>query len=576
MKKLSKVLLLGTLLALVALAVVPVAAQEGGQGGIIIEGNFGGDVASMNPITASDTASTRITALMYYGFLGVDPARAVIAPDQPGALVKDWTISEDGTVYTFNLRDDLAWTDGTPVTSADVLYTWNAIVAGSQGIVDTPLSYVIDPTGASGILDVQAPDAQTLVVTFASPECTSLGNAGVLYPVPSHVLPEDMAELNDAEFNMNPSVSGGVFNFAEIRPGEQISLVYNPTYPDAELGYVNPAGFIYKNVPDQTVIVEQFLAGETNFIDGPSVSRRNDIRASGAQVYDYAGNSWDYLAFNLADPTNPQNGLDENNNVIDQGNHPLFGDVRVRKAIALAVDVNAIIDAAVFGEGERMTSVLIPTSWAYNSELPPIEYDPEAAAALLEEAGWVDGDGDGVREAAGAMYAEDGTPLQFTLYTNEGNTRRAAIGTIVQDELAQIGIQVDFQTIDFNTLLDIMDSQTFDALILGWRNGYPDDPDLTQLFTPSADVVGAGSNFTSYNNPEVTELNLQAKTVPGCDPAERAELYYQIQEIMQEDLPYLWLFTQNGMYAAGANVEGFDPFASQPFWNVDTWNVRTP
>jgi peptide/nickel transport system substrate-binding protein len=576
MKKLSKVLLLGTLLALVALAVVPVAAQEGGQGGIIIEGNFGGDVASMNPITASDTASTRITALMYYGFLGVDPARAVIAPDQPGALVKDWTISEDGTVYTFNLRDDLAWTDGTPVTSADVLYTWNAIVAGSQGIVDTPLSYVIDPTGASGILDVQAPDAQTLVVTFASPECTSLGNAGVLYPVPSHVLPEDMAELNDAEFNMNPSVSGGVFNFAEIRPGEQISLVYNPTYPDAELGYVNPAGFIYKNVPDQTVIVEQFLAGETNFIDGPSVSRRNDIRASGAQVYDYAGNSWDYLAFNLADPTNPQNGLDENNNVIDQGKHPLFGDVRVRKAISLAVDVNAIIDAAVFGEGERMTSVLIPTSWAYNSELPPIEYDPEAAAALLEEAGWVDGDGDGVREAAGAMYAEDGTPLQFTLYTNEGNTRRAAIGTIVQDELAQIGIQVDFQTIDFNTLLDIMDSQTFDALILGWRNGYPDDPDLTQLFTPSADVVGAGSNFTSYNNPEVTELNLQAKTVPGCDPAERAELYYQIQEIMQEDLPYLWLFTQNGMYAAGANVEGFDPFASQPFWNVDTWNVRTP
>lgn len=576
MKKLSKVLLLGTLLALVALAVVPVAAQEGGQGGIIIEGNFGGDVASMNPITASDTASTRVTALMYYGFLGVDPARAVIAPDQPGALVKDWTISEDGTVYTFNLRQDLTWNDGTPVTSADVVYTWNAIVAGSQGIVDTPLSYVIDPTGASGILDVQAPDANTVVVTFASPECTSLGNAGVLYPVPSHVLPADMAELNDAEFNMNPSVSGGVFNFAEIRPGEQISLVYNPEYPDAELGYVSPAGFIYKNVPDQTVLVEQFLAGETNFIDGPSVSRRDDIRGSGAQVYDFAGNSWDYLAFNLADPTNPQNGLDENNNVIDQGNHPIFGDVRVRKAISLAVDVNAIIDAAVFGEGARMTSVLIPTSWAYNSELPPIEYDPEAAAALLDEAGWVDGDGDGVREAAGAMYAEDGTPLQFTLYTNEGNTRRAAIGTIVQDELAQIGIQVDFQTIDFNTLLDIMDSQTFDALILGWRNGYPDDPDLTQLFTPAADVVGAGSNFTSYNNPEVTELNLQAKTVPGCDPAERAELYYQIQEIMQEDLPYLWLFTQNGMYAAGANVEGFDPFASQPFWNVDTWNVRTP
>src|SRR5690606_24771821 len=106
--------------------------------------------------------------------------------------------------------------------------------------------------------------------------------------------------------------------------------------------------------------------------------------------------------------------------------------------------------------------------------------------------------------------------------TNEGNTRREAIGTLVQDQLAQVGIQVDFQTIDFNTLLDVMDSQTFDTLILGWRNGYPDDPDATQLFTAGSDVVGAGSNFTSYNNPEFDALNAQAKTVPGCDPADRA------------------------------------------------------
>ncbi len=138
------------------------------------------------------------------------------------------------------------------------------------------------------------------------------------------------------------------------------------------------------------------------------------------------------------------------------------------------------------------------------------------------------------RSAQGAMYAEDGTPLQFTLYTNEGNTRREAIGTLIQDELAQVGIKVDFQTIDFNTLLDIMDSQTFDAIILGWRNGYPDDPDATQLFTPGSDVIGSGSNFTSYNNPEFNALNDQAKTVPGCDPAERAPLYAQMQKIMQQ------------------------------------------
>lgn len=580
MKGSFKSLLLGASLTLVgALSVAPIFAQDGG--GIIIEGNVGGDPATFNPIIASDTASTRITGFLYPAFVAVDPSQAVIVPSNPplagGALVQDWDISEDGTVYTFHLRDDMVWSDGTPITSADVLYTWHAVQAGAEGIVDTPLSFIIDPTGASGVLNVEAPDEHTVVVTFANAECTALNNAGVLVPAPSHVLPEDLSELNDAEFNLNPTVGGGVFLFSEFRPGEQVALVKNPTYVDAANGEVSPDGFIYRNVPDANVLVEQFLAGENNVIDGPAVQRRAEIRDSeGVQAYDYPGNSWDYLAFNLADPSNPQNGLDEAGNPIDQGTHPIFGDVRVRQALSQAIDVEAIIDAAVFGEGERMTSFIIPASWAYASDLAPIAFDPEAAGAALDEAGWTDEDGDGVREAHGAEFAEDGTPLSFTLYTNEGNTRREAIGTLVQDQLAQIGVQVDFQTIDFNTLLDVMDGQTFDAIILGWRNGYPDDPDATQLFTPAADVVGSGSNFTSWNNEEFTALNAQAKSLPGCDPAERAALYAQMQEIFQNDLPYVPLFAINGMYAAQGTVEGFDPYPSQLYWNVDTWSVVQP
>jgi peptide/nickel transport system substrate-binding protein len=336
-------------------------------------------------------------------------------------------------------------------------------------------------------------------------------------------------------------------------------------------------------VPDATVQVEQFLAGETSYIRDPSVGRRADVRAreeaGDAQTFSFPGNSWDYLGLNQADPTNPQNALDENGEVVDQGHHPIFGDVAVRQAIAKAIDVDAIIQAAVFGEGARMTSFIIPSSWAYNNELPPIAYDPEAAEAMLEEAGWIDEDGDGVREAHGALYAEDGAPFSFTLYTNEGNTRREAIGTVIQDQLAQVGIQVDFQTIDFNTLLDIMDSQTFDAFILGWRNGYPDDPDVTQLFTSAGDVIAGGSNNTSYYNADFEALNTQANTATetnSCDPAARAEMYYEMQEIFQQDLPYVPLFAVNGMYAAQANVDGFAPYPSQPFWNLNAWSVATP
>lgn len=571
MKKSLFVLLL---IAIVASAVVPALAQDSGTGGIIIEGNFGGDPAHFNPILASDTASTRISGFLFPGFINANVETASYSayeePFATGGIVQDWTVDETGTVYTFNLRQGLTWNDGDPIDSADVIYTWNALKAGSEGVVDTPLSFVIDPTGASGILDVVALDEYTVQVTFPTAECTALGNVGVLYPVPSHVLPADLTQLNDTPEDLNPTVSQGVFSFSALNPSEQVALVANPTYFDAPDG-VTPAGFIYKVVPDQNVLVEQFLAGETNVIDGPAVARRADIRAAAdagtAQIYPFPGNAWDYLALNLADPTNPQNGLDADGNVIDQGSHPIFGDLRVRQAIALGVDVESIITAAVLGEGSRMTSFIIPSSWAYASELAPIAYDPDAAAALLDEAGWVDGNGDGVRENA------DGTPLQFTLYTNEGNGRREAIGTLVQDQLAQIGIQVDFQTIDFNTLLDIMDSQTFDSIILGWRNGWPDDPDATQLFTPGSDVVGSGSNFTSWNNAEFTDLNLQAKTLPGCDPAERAALYARMQEIFQQDLPYVPLFTQDGMYAAGAGVEGFGPFPSNLYWNVASWNV---
>lgn len=576
MKHLTRYLVLGVAVAMLIALIIPVSAQDvqPGQGGVIIEGNFGGDPANLNPILANDTSSNRIISLIYPALIGVDPATALYRKDDPAALVKDWSVSDDGKVYTFTLRDDWKWNDGTPITSADVLYTWNAYVEGGKGVVDTAGVYLLD------IIDkVEAPDPQTFVVTFKQADCTAIGSAAGLTPVPSHVLPADYTQLNDAEFNLDPTVTQGVFNFSQFVPGERVSLVANQDYPGAINGVVLPEGWVYKSVADQTVLTEQFLAGETNVIDGPPVNRRSDLRAdANTNVYSFPGNAWDYLALNFADPTNPQNALDDKGNPIDQGHHPLFGDPRVRQAISLAINVDDIIKGAVFGEGDRMASTMIPASWAYDKTLAPIPFDPAQAAKLLDEAGWIDDDNDPTtpRVAKGAMYAPDGTKASFVLYTNEGNSRRGAIGTIVQDELKQIGIAVDFQAIDFNTLLDIMDGQTFDAFILGWRNGYPDDPDQTQLFSTTSDVVGSGSNNVSYSNPELDKLMEQARALPGCDPVERAKIYAQIQAITQKDLPYVPLYTIAGMYAARNEVTGFSPYPSQMYWNVETWALATP
>jgi peptide/nickel transport system substrate-binding protein len=577
MKHLGRLLMAGTAALLALSLVVPAVAQDTpapGEGGIIIEGNFGGDPATMNPVLASDVSSARLVTFLFPNLISIDPATQLFRKDAPDALVTDWEITEGGKVYTFKLRDTWKWTDGTPVTAKDVLYHWDAIKSGAT---DTQEVYLLD------IIDtVEAPDDTTLKVTFKNVDCTALASAGVLLPMPAHVLPTDFKELGTSDYNLNPSVTGGVFSFGEFRAGEQVSLLANQTYGGATDEKVVPTGFIYKVVPDQNVLVEQFLAGETNVIDGPPVGRRDDVLKAQTDgkvtAYQYPGNAWDYLGLNYADPKNPKSAVDDKGNPIDQGHHPLFGDPLVRQAVAKAIDVDAIVKGAVFGYGTRMPSTMNNASWAFDKDLAPITQDVDAAKKLLDEAGFVDDDGDATtpRVAKGAKYAEDGTPLKFTLYTNEGNSRRGTVGTLVQDQLKQVGFEVDFQAIDFNTLLDIMDGQTFDAFILGWRNGYPDDPDQTQLFATKSDVVPGGSNNNSYSNPEVDKLMEEARVLPGCDPTARAEIYHKIQKLMQDDLPYIPLYAIEGMYAASADMNGFGPYPSQLYWNVDTWALRTP
>ncbi len=573
MRKFYKLLPLVVVLVLVFTSTgVNLRAQE--SGGVIIEGNFGGDPKNLNPLIGNDTASARVFGFLFPSLIGVDPKSANFAPNVPGGLAEKWDVSKDNLTYTVHLRKNAyKWTDGTSVTAKDYKFSFDAVMSGK---IDSYLTGFIGERIAS----VEAPDDWTVVVKFKEAACTALSDMAGVTPLPAHKFKADFSDMKDSAYNTKPDVTAGVFRFKDFRPSEQVTLVANPDYPDAAQGKVKPEGFIYKVVPDQTVLVEQFLAGETNVIDGPPVSRRADIRAAGdagkVKAYGFPGNAWDYVGWNLADPGNPQSAYDAKGKPTgaDQGHHPLFGDVRVRRAMALATNVDQIIKTAVFGEGTRMSSSILPTSWAYDKTLKPLPYDPEAAKKLLDEAGFPMGP-DGIRAAKGAKYAKDGTPFRFTLYTNEGNSRRKAIGTIMQDNLKQIGVQVDFQTIDFNTLLDKMNSQEYDAFILGWRNGFPDDPDQTQILSSKSDIVGSGDDVTSYANPEFDKIEFDANHVPGCDQKARAALYAKAQKILQDDQPYMFLFVTNGMYASSSNVQGFDPLPSQLYWNVDTWTVKS-
>jgi peptide/nickel transport system substrate-binding protein len=577
MKKLNRILLVGMLVALVAMLSVPALAQEereGGSGAPLIAPNFGADAATFNPILSNDGTSNLIIARIFPGFIGVDPDTGYFARGADNALVSDWSVSEDNLTYTFTLRDDFFWSDGVQMTSDDILYGWEATVDGTANVNGNLL----------GLLDiienVEAPDPQTVVVTFKSPDCNSLDSAATLTVVPAHsyrALYPNFADMNESESNLNPEVSGSIYTFLNFRPGEQVTLRANAEYPD---NTVVPAGYILKNVSDQTVQAEQFLLGELSFMGVPTARLAEFfgyVDEGRFQGHASTRANTRFLAFNLADPANPQPGTDEDGNIIDQGLHPVFGDVRVRQALNMGMNFDEI-NEGVFGSfGIQMATHSRPDDWAYPADIAPYPFDAEAAAALLEEAGWTDSDGDGVRECNGCTTAEAGTLLEFELLTNAGNTSQEALGVILQDQWSRIGAKANFQPIDFNILVDTFTAQTFDAVMIFWGFGFPFDPDgVNVTFGVENDVPGAGFNAGSYYNARVEELLDSARSLPGCSLEERAVLYGEVYNILKEESPWIWIGISQTLTVAQNNLEGWDPkptASSETLWNEETFFI---
>jgi peptide/nickel transport system substrate-binding protein len=567
-------------LSVVAGSVVAQEAAEGtlgaGEGAPIVEPNFGGDISTLNPILVADGPSQDVVDRLFPILIGADPDTGLPVKGGLGAMATDWTVSDDGMVYTFTLRDDWKWSDGTPVTAADMKYTFDAATSGE---VDSRITAAI-----TNIASVEAPDASTVVVTFKTADCEALGTTKYLVFVPSHkyteVYPAWTDMTPDSDYNLNPTVTGGDFTFANFRAGEQVTLLANQDYPDAQLGYVVPEGWVFKQVADQLVGVEQFLAGNVTLIDSVPDDKADELQQmgnSGELVYKEAPSaSWHYLIFNVADPKNPQSGQDADGNLIDQGHHPLFGDVRVRQALALSIDHEALNAGAFNGRGSPIGSFVLPASWGYNDAVAPWPYDPQQAAALLDEAGFVDDDDDPTTPRVAnddALYAEPGTPLAFDFTTFSGNPTMEATAVLVQDQLSRTGFKMNLDIIEFQSMIGKLLAQTFDTAGLFIGPFDVNNPgEAFELLDASGDIIDSGLNAGSYHNPEVTTLLEEARSLPGCDPAARKALYDQAQVIVRDELPVYFFTNSRVPYVAQADLLNYDPRARSLRWNITMWS----
>lgn len=600
MKNIYRILALSLVLAMVLTAGLLVVAQEEtgpGEGGVVIRGNTRGsaNLGSLIPIRCSGVDCSDVNALMWPSFVGLDPVTQNYIPDLEGQgqIVNGWEVAEDGVTYTFTLREDAFWNDGEQITAEDVYFAWLATRQGEA--IGLSSSYASVP---QDIIEAEIVDDFTIQFTFARQDCEALRTFASLAPLPAHAFGFDMADMDtydwtqfiDHPFDDEPAVTSGVFNFFRAEPGTAVYLQANLDYWDPNGDFVSPQGFVYLDTPDETVLVERFLTfqeGEPNFVFEPTANFAT-LRESDAQFYESPGRVWHYVGLNIADPTNPQNGLAdplsewnaETNPHIDQGLHPIFGDLLVRQALQYAVNIEEVINGALNGDASPMVGSTIPTAYTIHPELERRPFDLDQARALLDQAGWtstgdplVDG-GDGLRTCTACATAEAGTPFSFTI-VNPGGPRND-VSVILQASFAQIGVQVEVQPLDFNTLYeDNMGAQTYDAAVAGWRGSLPFDPDQRSFFGAQNDIYGEGYgfNFPSYFNEEFETLGGMVNTIEGCDLQERIEIAWRMQEILWEEQPYLWLYALNSVYAAAPQINGFAPFPNFGQWNISSWVV---
>ena len=547
-------------LLVLLLVAVPVFGQDAET--IVIRGF--GNIVTFNPALSDDGASSQAYNLLFPSMLDVDSFTGEVIPG-----LTSYTVGEDSKTYTFTIRDDANWSDGTPITSADIAFV---LEATQQEAINTIHEDIV-----SQIADIQIIDDKTYAITLNEINCAALGNFQGIRFLPAHKYAADFSDFESSDFNLNPDISGGPYILEEWAPDEFQRFRANPDF----YGGAPQIPFLVNRViGEQALAIQAIQAGEIDYtyFQGDlfeQIQNRDSLQfASFPQV------SVNFLSLNWVDPNDPQPAYNEDGSPNPQTPHPLFSDVRVRQAVAMGWNKLDVLETLGGADGGTpLVGVVAPAfGWAYNTDVELWSYDPEAAMALLDEAGWTDSDGDGVRECNGCATAEEGTPLSFTIRYSDILQLFETSVLVAQDQLSQIGFEVNLELVEWsNYITDVYQGQRYDATAMS--NSTATDPNsFTTLLNSQQDIPGAGNNLASYVNPEVDELIQAARSVPGCDPAARAEIYYQIQQITHDDVAYDWTFIPNIFHVANNRIGNFEPGPSWVFYgytsHVHEWTLE--
>ena len=404
-------------------------------------------------------------------------------------------------IIRFTLRDGVRWHDGAPFTSADVAFTCRAIMDEK---VASPRRSDFDLVESVG-----TPDPKSVIVRYKKPFSPALLSwMGAI--LPEHLLGKlDPSKWPEA-YNRAP-VGTGPFKFDSWKTNEFIRLKKNPDY---FLGSPWLDSIVFRVLPDPLTLQLAFQTKQVDFWNVSPWAVKNLEKDPRLDLFSAPGNMYNYIGWNLR--------------------RPMFQDLRVRQALAQAVNVAQMIKHIIYGRGVQSTGIFTPQVWFFDPSVKPLPYDPAAARKLLDEAGWKVGP-DGIR-------VKEGKRFSFTLLANNGNEVRRDIATLVQDDLKQVGIEVKVEIYEWAVLLKrFVNKGEFDAIVLGWGLGY--DFDQYGIWH-SSQTHPEELNFIGYKNPEVDHLLTDLRQEYARP--EIIRLAGKLQQAIYGDQPYLFLFVPEG------------------------------
>lgn len=553
---LNKKLLTGLVVFLLSSLACVVCAQEElarRHGGQVVFATSS-DPKSFNPITAQETSSTVVISHIFEGLTRTNAVTLAVEP----CLAEKWTISPDGLVWTFALRQDVLWSDGKPFSAADVLFTFNELIYNP----DIPSSdrdiFTID---GKKIL-VEKLDTYTVRFTLPmkfAPFLRSLGTS----ILPEHKL---AAAVSAGRFNftwgidtpVREIVGTGPYALAQYAPGRQIVLEANPHYwrkePSGQrLPYIQRIIFLI--VPNQDVALLKFLDGEVDStsVRGMDYSILKPLeKKKDFTVYDLGSAfSSNFLVFNQNSRLNPKTQKP----FVDPIKLSWFSNVHFRRAVAHAIDKQRIIEIVMNGLGYPQDAAENPNNIAfYNPDVVRYEYDLSKAKQILAQEGFVDRDKDGILEDA------QGHRVEFNLYTNSDSNERLQIAAIIRRDLQLLGIKVNFLGLEFNSIVSkLMANYEWDAIVIGLTGG------LEPHFGKNVWVSNGQLHFWNPGQPvpatawEKRVDEIFTEGVQILDDAKRKPLYDEWQLIVSQQLPLIYTVFNASLVAVRNKFENLAP-----------------